>query len=157
MDSNGAGILGMGIVGLFVGVMLLVVAIVWILFPFIMMGRIKEVKEAIEKGNIHTMGLSHEAARTNELLTAIAASLKGTRQTSDSLRPISTEVSPSPTAQPLAPIAVNVSKDGTDIGSLPIHTVKQMLKDRKLSPQDFYFDTASNDWLPLESDPRFFP
>jgi hypothetical protein len=36
---------------------------------------------------------------------------------------------------------------------MPVSTVKRMLSGGKLTPQDFYFDSAANDWAPLEGCP----
>jgi hypothetical protein len=58
-------------------------------------------------------------------------------------------VPPPPGYEPKLRIASN----GQDLGEMPVATVKLMLKSGKLNPQDYYFDTDSNDWMQLDCCP----
>lgn len=65
----------------------------------------------------------------------------------EQLRQTSRTSPPPPTGyQPTLRIASN----GQDLGELPVETVKLMLQSGKLTLQDFYLDTDSNDWMQLD-------
>ena len=48
---------------------------------------------------------------------------------------------------------IRIAKDGNDLGDMDIPKVKLMLLKGELSQQDYYFDAAINNWLPIESHP----
>ena len=48
---------------------------------------------------------------------------------------------------------LRVASSGQDLGEMPVASVKLMLKSGKLTPQDYYFDTDSNNWMPLDCCP----
>lgn len=52
-----------GIFGFILAVLLFFVAIVWLIFPFIVMGRLSAIREAIENGNRSALALLQEIAR----------------------------------------------------------------------------------------------
>jgi hypothetical protein len=43
-----------------------------------------------------------------------------------------------------------VAKDGNDLGEMSEQTIKSMIQQGILTPQDYSYDYASEDWVPLE-------
>ena len=41
-------------------------------------------------------------------------------------------------------------KDGNDLGEIPEQTINSMIQQGILTPQDYFYDYASEDWVPLE-------
>ena len=48
---------------------------------------------------------------------------------------------------------LRIASNGQDLGEMPVATVKLMLRSGKLTPQDYYFDADSNDWMQLDCCP----
>lgn len=48
---------------------------------------------------------------------------------------------------------LRIASNGQELGELPVATVKVLLRNGKLTPQDYYFDAHNNDWMQLESCP----
>ena len=48
---------------------------------------------------------------------------------------------------------LRIASNGQDLGEMPSGTVKLMLKSGKLTPQDYYFDAESNNWMQLDCCP----
>jgi uncharacterized membrane protein len=129
-----------GIFGFILGILLLFVSIVWIIFPFIVMSRMRMIREKIEEGNRSTHALIQELAKGNQFLSKIAAS------TAPKAAP------PSPKSETSK---LNISKGGEDLGRMDIHSVKTMLKRGELTLQDHYFDAVLNEWMTLDFHPDF--
>ena len=129
-----------GIFGLILGVLILFVSIVWLIFPFIVMNRLRGIREEIENGNRSTLALIQEIAKGNQFLDKIAASTAPKR------------TPPQPKSETAK---LNISKGGEDLGRMDIPSIKAMLKRGELTPQDHYFDAELNDWLTLDCHPDF--
>ena len=50
-------------------------------------------------------------------------------------------------------ISLRIARNGQDLGEMKLGVVKSMLSDGKLAPEDFYLDSTSNEWVPLECHP----
>lgn len=133
MDAANSIGAGLGIFVLVVWILGLFLAIVWLVFPFIVWSKLNRIREEMEYANQFAEALVKGMNTANELLGKIAIS-----------------VAP---AVDENPVYINVSRDGKDMGTLSIQTVRKMLQEGKLTPQDHYFDTASNEWRTLETHP----
>lgn len=60
---------------------------------------------------------------------------------------------PMPPPPPTFESKLRIASDGHDLGELPLTTIKVMLKSGKLTPQDYYLDSKSNQWLELGTYP----
>ena len=122
------------------GLLLLFLSIVWLIFPFIVMNRMRGIREEIEKGNLNTLALLQEIAKGNQFLDKIAASTEPKR------------TPPQPKGETAK---FNISKGGEDLGRMDIPSVKSMLRRGELTLQDHYFDTDVNEWMTLDCHPAF--
>ena len=43
-----------------------------------------------------------------------------------------------------------IARNGEDLGEFPVATIRQMLRSRDLTMEDYYFDTEANDWMQLD-------
>ena len=59
-------------------------------------------------------------------------------------------VPPPPRREP----KLRLASGGQDLGEMPVATVKLLLQNGKLSPQDYYFDSNSNEWMQLDCCPE---
>ena len=48
---------------------------------------------------------------------------------------------------------LRIASNGQDLGEMPVGTVKTMLRNGKLTQQDYYFDSDSNNWMQLDCCP----
>jgi uncharacterized protein (DUF58 family) len=126
-----------GVAALLLGGLLFFVSIVWLIFPFIVMSRMRSLQAELKLANRNTFVLSQEVARSNEFLAVIA---KSTEETA---------------LPPGATNKLKISKDGEDLGPLDIETVKTMLDEGQLTLQDYYFDSETKEWYALDGHPAF--
>ena len=129
-----------GIFGFILGLLLLFLSIVWLIFPFIVMNRLRGIREEIENGNRSTLALLQEIAKGNQFLDKIAASTAPKR------------IPPQPKGETAK---FNISKGGEDLGRMDVPSIKSMLKNGELTMQDHYFDTEMNEWMTLDCHPEF--
>lgn len=129
-----------GIFGLILAVLALFVSIVWIIFPFIVMGRMRLLQEEIQTTNRNLLLLIQETSKGNQSLTKVANS------TAQKASP------PQPRGE--SP-KLNISKGGEDLGRMDAASVRSMLKKGEITLQDHYFDTVSNEWVTLDCHPEF--
>jgi uncharacterized membrane protein len=129
-----------GIFGLFFVFLLMFVAIVWLIFPFIVMNRLRGIRETIENGNRSTLGLIQEIAKGNQFLAKIATS---------------TETKAAPPRPRSESAKLNIAKAGQELGSMDIASVKTMLNGGQLTLQDHYFDAELKEWMMLDCHPEF--
>jgi hypothetical protein len=127
------------------GLLLFFVSIVWLIFPFIVMSRLRGLREQVEQ--------------SNEILTRIADGVQRAATVAPVSRTLPTTriVATSPPISTLRPAAskLHISKDDQDLGEMDIATVKTMLHGGQLTLQDQYFDTEIKEWVTLDCHPEF--
>jgi len=124
----------------FFGILIFFVSIVWLIFPFIVMNRMRGISNEIANSNRSTLTLIQEMAKSNQFLSKIAAS--------------TVQKTAPPQTAGKAP-KLTISKDGENLGVMDATVVNTMLKRGELTLQDHYFDTVSNEWMTLDCHPDF--
>ena len=130
------GFLG-GVFGLILSIVILFISILWIIFPLMVLNRLRKITIYIEAGNTNTLSLTRQLTKGNELLEKIAAA---------SLLPPTVHSMMQEDTRKL-----NISTKGKDIGSLDLTSVRIMLDEGVLSGEDYYFDAKNEEWRTLES------
>jgi hypothetical protein len=133
------------IIAFVVGIFVICLSIAWLIFPFLMMSRLKLIREELAKGNETSAAM----LRAMQGL-APARSLPAARELP--------AVGAQRAAPPVGAIArrINVSRNGQELGTMDIQTVKTMVEEGSLSrKEDFYFDPEFNQWVALECHPEF--
>jgi hypothetical protein len=140
-----------GSFGIILPILILLVCIVWLIFPFIAMKWLRGIHEEIEKGNRYLANISGGNALTAQFSSRPRVRIVPTAK----IVPIAAggpaaEVIPPPSVVPL-----KISKGGREFGLKDTTSIKIMLKKGELTLEDHYFDAESNRWVTLDCHPEF--
>ena len=143
--------------GFILALVALSVGIVWIIFPFVAIARLRELQQEMERSNRYLAELSMrnsmgvEIARPMVRIAPPVARVVPPAMAMPSVRlQPSTGVIPPPSVVPL-----KISKDGQKLELKDTTSIKVMLKNGQLSLEDRYFDVETNEWVALHRHPEF--
>lgn len=113
-----------------------------------------EFDDTIAKKQLARSVLGISANQSSNSVNILQMQMQAQQQQLDELRKMQM---PSSGARPLPPIGardmIKISKGGEDWGQHSVADVKRMLDNGKLTLEDYYFDTACNEWLELAGHP----
>ncbi len=132
-------------------IVLLTISVVWLIFPFIVNSWLKQIYDEIAKGNQEVRSLLQQATKSNVLMEQAIALNKKQAQSS-----VTKQTAPVPISFPLPAQTLTISRDGENIGEFTLTNVKHMLKNKQLTLQDMYFDSATQEWVALELNPSLY-
>jgi len=138
--------------GITLAIIALLVCVVWLIFPFMAMNRLRGIREEIERGNRY---LAHffdaSSSSPEESFPRPTIRMVPTARMIPTVKvvPIASVVAP-PSVVPL-----KISKGGQELGLKDTTSIKVMLKRGDLTLKDRYFDAMSNQWVTLECHPEF--
>jgi hypothetical protein len=144
------------------GVMVVVASVVWLVFPFIIMNRMRWMRDEIEKTNQVLAKISTRLALA-ERYAARPSAATANVTASPTVQPYPT-VKPYPIAKPYSPdkvvpppsvVPLKISKGGLELGLKDTTSIKVMLKTGELTLKDQYFDREINAWVTLDCNPEF--
>jgi hypothetical protein len=140
-----------GIFGIILLILILFVCIVWLIFPFIAMKWLREIREEIEKGNRYLANISDRNALTLQSSPRPRVRIVPTAK----IVPIATGIPTTEVVPPPSIVPLKISKGGREVGLKDTTSIKIMLKKGELSLDDHYFDAGSNAWVTLDCHPEF--
>jgi hypothetical protein len=128
-----------GVFGIIFPILVLFICVVWLIFPFIAMKKLRGIREEIEKGNRY-----------------LGKVLSGSDQTAPtSPRPTVRIVPTAKVVPPPSVVPLKISKGGRELGLKDTTSIKVMLKKGDLTLEDHFFDAESNKWVTLDCHPEF--
>jgi len=141
----------------------LVMGIVWTIFPFIVMGRMLEIRQEISASKKGMYDLVQELARISQELSRIGGLAPGRSEpaappaASAPQRPPSVTRKTAPISLPMTPgQKLSISRDSRNVGDFTLAEVRQMLVTKQLALSDAYFDTGTQEWTTLDLNPYLY-
>ena len=131
------------------GILVSVASIFGLVFPFIVMRRMRWLREEIEKANQLLAQISRGNPRTQALRPTVRVYPTAT------IVPIATVVPTARVVPPPSVVPLKISKGGLELGLKDTTSIKVMLKRGELSLKDRYFDKERNEWVTLDRNPEF--
>jgi hypothetical protein len=146
-----------GSFGFILALLALAVGIMWLVFPFIAMARLRGIRDEVERGNRYLAELSNRnsygvevAPRPTVRIANVARVVPTPKVVPAAKLQPTTGVIPPPSVVPL-----KISKGGQKLGLKDTTSIKVMLKNGELTLEDRYFDVESNEWVALHRHPEF--
>ena len=127
----------------------MVASILWLIFPFIVMNRMRWLYEEIEKANQLLAQIKRANPRMQAPLPTVKVYPTAAVVPTDTVTPTVKAVPP-PSVVPL-----KISKGGMELGVKDTTSIKVMLKRGELSGKDRYFDKEKNEWVTFDRNPEF--
>jgi hypothetical protein len=128
----------MGGFGIILAILALCVCVVWLIFPFIAMNRLRGIRRELERSNRHLANFSSGSIPT------ISSSSRARARIVPTARVIS----------PPSVVPLKISRDGKEHSLKDTTSIKIMLKRGELTLQDRYYDRKRNEWVTLDCHPE---
>lgn len=140
----------LGIFGVIWAIVALFACVVWLVFPFIAMNKLRGIREEVEKGNRYLAKIMGGSSSTVQPSPRPTVRMVPTARLVPTARVVPIAgVIPPPSVVPL-----KISKGGREVGLKDTTSIKVMLKRGDLSLEDRYFDADSNAWVTLDCHPE---
>lgn len=137
--------------GVILAVLAFLVGLVWLVFPFIAMNKLRGIRDEVEKGNRYLADIVNRKPRSAPTYPRPTVRVASYAHPVPTARVIPAgEVVPPPRVVPL-----KISKGGQVLGLKDTTSIKVMLERGELSLEDQYFDAETNEWVTLDCHPEF--
>jgi hypothetical protein len=143
--------------GTILALLALSVCVVWLVFPFIAMTKLRSIREEVEKGNRYLADIAHRNSLTVEYTSRPMVRAVPVAQVVPRARVVPTAriLTPGEVIAPPSVVPLKISKGGQKVGLKDTTSIKVMLKKGELSLDDHYYDAESNQWVALCCHPEF--
>lgn len=144
----------MGLFGIVLAVLALCCCLIWLVFPFVAMSRLRGIRQEIERNNQYLANFSGEKTLIEPSFyqprVVPTARVVSTARTVPSVR----TVPPGIVMPPPSVVPLKISKGGKEHTLKDTASIKVMLKTGELTLQDRYYDRKKRAWVPLDCHPE---
>ena len=138
----------MGFFGIILAILAFCCCLIWLIFPFVAMNKLRGIHREMERNNQFLANFSGEKDLVGRSFSQ--PRVVPTARVVPTVRTVpSGVVMPPPSVVPL-----KISKGGNEHTVKDTASIKIMLKTGELTLQDRYFDRKRNEWVPLDCHPE---
>jgi hypothetical protein len=143
----------LGLFGIILATLVLCCCLIWLIFPFVAMSRLRGIRREIEKNNQYLANFSSEQAPSSPQPTVRVVPTARVVPTIGGTPSVKT-VPPGIVMPPPSVVPLKISKGGKEHSLKDTASIKIMLKTGELTLQDRYYDRKRREWVPLDHHPE---